>query len=161
MFYDGLPLEFFPILIHRYNSFNRQLKGLYCLIFSFNLNFTVSSLRRNSKENLRRNYLLSLSKQTFAASLTRDLSTFILFFCRKCFKACMYGMVVMMLYYCPMDPQFEPRRGELIFFILYYFFRIVSGFFEGSFWISQVIFLNFTARLLTNSKNITCINWAH
>ena len=47
MFYDGLPLEFFPILIHRYNSFNRQIKGLYCLIFPFYLNFTISLLLRN------------------------------------------------------------------------------------------------------------------
>ena len=47
------------------------------------------------------------------------------------------------------------------FFILSKFFRVDSGFFEGSFWISLVMFLNFTARLLINSKNITGKNWAH
>ena len=65
MFYDGLPLEYFPTLIHRYNAFNRQLKGLYCLIFTFNLNITASSLLRYS--------ILYLLSNTFQSKI-RNLS---------------------------------------------------------------------------------------
>ena len=83
MFYDGLTLKFFPILIHRYNSFNRPLKDLYCLIFSFNLNFTASSLRRNS--NFTFKYFPSEYSQL--SLLTRDLlSKLLLSFCRQIIK---------------------------------------------------------------------------
>ena len=58
------------------------------------------------------------------------------------------------------DRRFTPTRGRR-FFNLTEFFRNVSGFFEGSFWISQVIFLNFSGRLLINSRSIIGKNWEH
>ena len=52
----------------------------------------------------------------------------------------------------------NPTRGRSLFyyfFLLSEIFRTISGFFEGSSEISQVIFLNFSGRLLINSKSMT------
>ena len=62
------------------------------------------------------------------------------------------------------DRRNKPNSLSLAFFFSFFmlseFFSSVSGFFEGSSWISQAIFLNFSGRLLINSTSITGINWA-
>ena len=47
------------------------------------------------------------------------------------------------------------------FLLLSEFFKKVSGFFEGSSWILQLIFVIFSGRLLISSRDITGKNQAH
>ena len=143
------------IIIHRYNSFTRQLKGPYCLILdwfntSFNLNFAVSSLRRN--DNF---YFQTFSTRMFATSFTITcfVSTPILSFCRHSSKSHIvwsisrwistHGFVSSILHW-----------RHLIFYSLL-IFEDCFWLFWGKFLDFASRYLNFIARLLINSKNIT------
>ena len=138
MFYDGLPLEFFPILIHRYNSFNRQLKWLYCLILdgfniSFKLNFTVSSLRRNS------DLYFQFSKRIFATHFinTWSASLYYLFVDIVSSPTSYSGYRVGFLSH---GSSVRSPWRQLIFYSLS-IFQDWFWLFSGSFWISKGIFL--------------------
>ena len=55
-FYNGLPVEYQPLIFPDYNVLNRKYKDLYCLISdvikpSFNLNFNFSISQRDSNFN--------------------------------------------------------------------------------------------------------------
>ena len=84
------------------------------------------------------------------------LSTHIIYLPRL--KQIQYSIVVNTFAFRTRDGRSNPTRGRSLFyyfFLLSEIFRTISGFFEGSSEISQVIFLNFSGRLLINSKNMT------
>ena len=59
------------------------------------------------------------------------------------------------------DRRIEPDSWSFAYFYFLNFSGTFLAFLEGSSWISKVIFLNFSGRLLINSGNIADKNWVH
>ena len=128
-----------------------------CLDLSLNLNITSALLRRNSD-------LLSNFKHTpseFLKNFLRSRANSCLHVCYL-FAPLKAGPVHYIGQRVRLSNERSNPTHSLFFFLsLSEFFRNVFDFFEGSSWISQLSFRNFSGRLLINFRNITGKNCAH
>ena len=93
-------------------------------------------------------------RKTFAIVTQNAVYTYIIFLPRL--KQVQLCTVVSILFFQTRDWRIKPHSGSPF---LFEYFVNISGFFEESSWISRVIFLNFSGRLLIISRNITAKNW--